>query len=458
MDDARSLFICNICNDYLNDPVNLPCHCTVCNHHLTKNEITCQSCNETFALPHEGIRENKKLKQIIERGGHLTEEERNFKQSIEKSIESIEDLFEAYNLKETEFDHLHSAHFQKLEESINERSKLFKAKIDEITNGMIDKLKISKAKYEENKLLNRPYSNAEEFHKILNKFKIMNPRQKEIYKMKYELDYNVSTLKARLGEIDLWKLELEKYKLTEFKCEKRLLKPYFGSLKHHEVKTESVKTEFISSETKIDKSSPPCSEFSLKQKESIDITPVQSSNSEITILNNKLPTLAPKNFIENIPYTNEVDKETPDVIETKRPRKCLNEYHREILESVFLNQTQYPDQNLLCDLSKKLKLPSLSVQTWFRNKRLSLKMNVQRKFYRPRMRIFKTQEQIKVLEEAFEKNKFPKGSIVRKLAEKLKLPDLSVSQWFANTRNKKNISKGKIPKLEALSKTNNNFS
>jgi hypothetical protein len=453
MDDARSLFICNICNDYLNDPVNLPCHCTVCNDHLTKSEIKCQSCNETFVLPHEGIRENKKLKQIIERGGHLTEEERNFKQTIEKSIESIEDLFEEYNLKETEFDRLHSAHFQKLEESINERSKLFKAKIDEITNGMIDKLKISKAKYEENKLLNRPYNNTEDFQNLLNKFKNMNRRQKEIYKMKLELDYNLSTLKSRLGEIDLWKVELKKYKLTEFKCEKRLLKPYFGSLKHHEVKTEIVKNEFITPETKLDKSSSSCSEFSLKQKE-LDIASIQSSNSEITILSNRLPTLPSRNIIENIPYKNKIDEDTQDVIETKRPRKCLNDYHREMLENIFLNQTQYPDQNLLYDLSKKLKISSIAVQNWFRNKRVSLKINLQRKFYRPRMRKFKTQEQIKVLEEAFEKNKFPTGSIVRKLAEKINLPDLTVYQWFANTRNKKNISKGKNSEVGSFKQDN----
>ena len=40
-------------------------------------------------------------------------------------------------------------------------------------------------------------------------------RIKEIYKMKLELDYNLSTLKARLGEIDLWKVELEKYSSYE---------------------------------------------------------------------------------------------------------------------------------------------------------------------------------------------------------------------------------------------------
>ena len=48
--NLKESLICNICKNFLHDPVYLPCHCYVCNDHVLTNDnkIKCLNCNEGF--------------------------------------------------------------------------------------------------------------------------------------------------------------------------------------------------------------------------------------------------------------------------------------------------------------------------------------------------------------------------------------------------------------------------
>lgn len=436
---TKLLFICNICNEYLKEPMSLPCHCTICKHHLdvSKGKIECHTCNEIHSIPHDGIKENKLVRKIMEEGGHLPEEEKNAKTNILKRLESIEELYNQYILKETEFDKIHSTHFQNLEQSINERCVQLKAKLDEIASDMIGRLKASKNIYEEQKFLNRPYSKLEDLHCFLNKFKTPTPHYKQVTKINFELDSVLAMIKARMVEIDSWRAGLDGYQLTEFKCEKKLLKPYFGSLKHHEVKMDLIKSEQCLNEIVFEKSTPSNTEFTSQNLDNFQMeTNRDESFKRVNgVLNNKLPTATLLN-------RNDLNNDSNEIVETRRPKKSLNQHQRENLENVF-KTTHHPDMNMISELSKKLKLSSITIKTWFGNKRACLKKRFSRttNFRQIGARHKKTQKQIDELEKVFERNKFPTKNCARRISEKIGLTEMSVYQWFVNTRAKRGISK-----------------
>ena len=70
----NSVYVCELCKNYYDDPIHLPCHCTICKFHLKEfilvdhNLVKCpiELCQKLFEYPINGyFAENIKMKNAI---------------------------------------------------------------------------------------------------------------------------------------------------------------------------------------------------------------------------------------------------------------------------------------------------------------------------------------------------------------------------------------------------------
>ena len=410
--DQRSFFICHICQNILNDPYYLPCHCLVCKHHLDKKRIECKSCNKIFSLPHEGIKENSQLKILIENDAYLTEEEKRLKQAMKNSTLFLEELFKKFQNREREFDTLHTLHFKKLEDTINDRYERMVKQLVEIKDELHEKLKESRKNYQDKLALNRPFGSKDDFKNVIDTFKNPNLHSRNAEQIYAKLEHSIELIKTRIEAIDLWEAGLVSYQLSSFKSEKKYLKQMYGILK---LKSTFIKTESFEEPSKTELSPPiiPNAEPQCKQIKLID---ANQSNllSNIDIK----PILVNSEFIAS-------------KVRRRRRRNPFSFFQREYLESFYRNETSLPNLAQIDEISKKLNLSSLKLSLWFQKKRYQSKFVSVKK----RNRIVKSNEQVRALELAYEKSKKPKKCEIKKLAHSVNLPEQTVYQWFTNTRN-----------------------
>ena len=88
MDNLKKTdFQCLICNKILNDPIDLPCNCTIFHKHLKDDSvknglIKCGTCNEEFLVKDLKIKVNKIAKLFLDSEQHLGNEEKQLKSEV----------------------------------------------------------------------------------------------------------------------------------------------------------------------------------------------------------------------------------------------------------------------------------------------------------------------------------------------------------------------------------------
>lgn len=425
--DTRSFFICNICNNFLNNPYYLPCHCLVCKHHLyRKSSIECIKCSKKFSLPHDDVKENAQLKNLIESGFYFTEEEKKLKQSLNKSVTLLQELYKEFQEKDNEFDKLHKVHFDKLGEEIKIRHMQLVSQADEIKNELLEKLNESRKLYLSSKVLNRPYSADNDFDLILERFKTPNLQIRNAETVYAELEQNFDLLKSRIKCINEWKSGLNNYNLSEFKCEKRFLKQFIGFLKHKEIKLENSDGHVSTSVSNTMPIVTPMVSNSLK-------TSSQKSPEKETI----------KLVVANNPFQ---DVESVDIKPVFAPiqKRRFTKYQpftfqqREVLLSFFNKTNTKPDIKQREELATQINSSHTKVCMWFaneRSKRSKVKYtSINNNNIKPKLK--KTAEQIQILENSFKLRTRPSLTTIKKIAKQTKLPEKTVQQWFINQRAK----------------------
>lgn len=241
---SRQPFVCSFCQDSLRDPVNLACSCTICECHIKNaSRIECKNCEKIYYLPDPRIKENTRLRKLI------IKEKRNLARSdetqtsscfteIKKSIDEVKELFEKYDMESLSFDKMHESHFKKLENDIYTRRFQLKQIVDEIANDMLEKLSTSKSNYQQQKILNKPYEDKEDFDELIEQVDSVNNKYHK--ESLHVLNQNMNMLKSRLVELEKWKVGLKSYCLKFGTLnDKRTLKPIFGFLKHKTTPNEN---------------------------------------------------------------------------------------------------------------------------------------------------------------------------------------------------------------------------
>ena len=120
-----SLFVCEVCSDYLKDPVNLPCHCVTCESHVNTRSLTkcpLKSCGKVYAHAEIAFTANTKMRQAMERDEHLSERERALKARL---------------VAASQFSEANSKHFGGARAQIEIRRRTLKQNIDSIADTLV---------------------------------------------------------------------------------------------------------------------------------------------------------------------------------------------------------------------------------------------------------------------------------------------------------------------------------
>jgi hypothetical protein len=367
---------------------------------------------------------------------------RTFKKNIRKSIESIEELYKQYVIKSSEFEHVHSIHLNELEEEIKRRSEEFKATIDDIASRMIRKLKESRAIYERQNALNKPFKTREHFNESLKRFKNQNVIDQNAAELvNRELTKHRTSIKKSMCEIDFWNDSVQKYHLTDFTCEmsknKTNVRLYLKGARNKNDVNRSQIVQQHNDQSNTNSSVNNLTNRLNRRAPSIECINEASSNFGLESQSNLSTCLSMSSKRTR-------NNDDPDVMIIKRPRSSFSSGQKKILEATF-KETKYPTNDLFKQLSEKLKVPVLQISRWFQNSRSNLdsrsdKINNKRIRIRP--------EQAIVLNEKFANSKYPK---VSRLAESLDLPEIYIQNWLSTKKNKEKIkSKAKPFKKEPI--------
>ena len=145
---------CSYCLRILKIPMSLPCVCeNICYEHLAElrfanaNQIKCSSCHKQFDLSEHDLKENKKLKSLIDKEAHLSDTEKDLKCLLEQSIkDKYEKLLDLEERKNEAILESHN-HFQEIRRKIDLQREELKDEIDKISLAMIEQTKAIEASY-----------------------------------------------------------------------------------------------------------------------------------------------------------------------------------------------------------------------------------------------------------------------------------------------------------------------
>lgn len=222
----KSDLVCPICKEIFNNPVFFPCHCTFCKQHVEeflnkeKELCKCPLCKEESPIPKQ-FKENSRIKTIIEKDGHLNEEEKMLKKSIEEIPIEYERIVNEIQTKEREFELIRFDHFADIRRSIDLRRENLKLAIDKIAEEMIDEVKILEESYkrkilENNKIKYEKEEIENENTNLIKLFRNPDILLSSMERSKAKLEQKLKEVIEKQKKFQEFKDELKKYKFEKF--------------------------------------------------------------------------------------------------------------------------------------------------------------------------------------------------------------------------------------------------
>jgi len=205
--------ICSDCSKILDQPVILPCSDTICHAHILEprvvkqNNYKCLSCGEEFDLSESAslIRPNKCMQKLIDNERHLSEAERELKQTIESSLDALNQLCDEFCQVKLKLDQACHERMADVRRKIDLHREELKSRIDEIALEMIEQTK--KFESENAIYLNEKFAatlafeaNAQSLdearHALKEKFRDPNASLDSIRQIRLEHDECIDNLKV----------------------------------------------------------------------------------------------------------------------------------------------------------------------------------------------------------------------------------------------------------------------
>lgn len=234
----KAFLMCKICGNFFVDPIYLPCHCISCKSHLFEMEkehniVKCTICEKSNQIPTEGYREHKEFNEYIREEKHLTEKEKEIKNTIKLNSRNMQILVAQYKKNETEFNTYFKNYTDKLEVDIHKRRDELMELINSISDKLVnEKVKIVKdyftERMENNKIKLNTDSIKKEEEKLLGQFN--NEINIGLIEKKLEAQkIQMTEIKEKLSRFEPYKIKLNKYQFRVF-TKDRYKKSFFGRL------------------------------------------------------------------------------------------------------------------------------------------------------------------------------------------------------------------------------------
>ena len=208
--------LCQICNNILKDPIQLPCHCTICHAHLKTAKdglISCETCGDEFAVNNIECKVNKLAKKVLDAEDHLSSEEKELKKEIHELMLSFQRLRHQLGQEQNKFELKSHDHFAEIKRKIDIQREQLKEKIEAIYLAMIRQVEQDEAFYKRKLEESR---NIKEFdlsrvkESLDDEFRKIDLKIELVHQLKRENEANVNDLQARLEQLKLMSQQTEK--------------------------------------------------------------------------------------------------------------------------------------------------------------------------------------------------------------------------------------------------------
>lgn len=143
---VRKLATCDICGNFLNTPITLPCHNVVCEFHLKdsfsfKNDkIKCSLCNKDHEIPENGFEKHQKIMDLIESNVHLYDHEKAFIEKMKTLIENYENILDKTKSSKLDTKIMLEERTADIKNKIDLDIENLKLKLDEIRDELFEKI------------------------------------------------------------------------------------------------------------------------------------------------------------------------------------------------------------------------------------------------------------------------------------------------------------------------------
>ncbi len=241
---------CLICNKILNEPIYLPCCCTICHMHLKDDSvkyglIECGKCSKDFLVAEINITTNKFIKNYLDTEEHLSTEEKELKLQILDLIDKIQELYVDFikNSQKAELDFYYE--LSELKVQILAKSK---DKKDEIVLNLIKKV-MEKEEYFYGMLKEiMKFDLGNEREKLDDLFRNVDLTIEQIKQFKLDIENGINRLKSKIHSLKPFKNSVKKHKFEVFEdIDKLAFDSDFG-MHANEFKQRRTKTTYPESE------------------------------------------------------------------------------------------------------------------------------------------------------------------------------------------------------------------
>ena len=243
--------VCPICQKILNEPVQLPCFCTICNAHLTDQTVSkegfikCVTCKEDFDVANSRCKENKLAKILLEGDGHLTEPEKAAKLNILNTFERI--MAMQNQLRNTNDQGLIELncfeHFGEIKRKLDIQREVLKAQVDDLSQCETRKTerndKFFRQKLAELREM-RDFNMSNQRHILDDEFRNVNLDITHVVRLKEESQSILALLKTKMAELNQLTNQI---RACRFEANsKPVVKSTYGQMKFREYKVYLLST------------------------------------------------------------------------------------------------------------------------------------------------------------------------------------------------------------------------
>ena len=228
----KSDLACSICHMIIHDPIDFPCHCTICHKHLKDDSvkdglITCVNCDEEFVVKDLKYKANRYVKTILDSEDYLSDEEKSIKRNLYTLTYQFEELYFQFKQEHSAFELNSHEHFAEIKRQLDIHREALKEKIDEIYMAMIKQA-------EENEQIFKRKLNVNEFdadkerERLDETFRNVELTIVKARQLQEASQTNFSDLQSKMEELNFVSSQIRK---CAFEANKDFAKSSFGHLK-----------------------------------------------------------------------------------------------------------------------------------------------------------------------------------------------------------------------------------
>ena len=197
---------CKQCQRIFEEPVFLPCMCTVCHAHLreaslntSNGMIECRVCKLAFDVKSFDAKENTHAKLIVEANDHLSDQEKELHTELTSLVDQYQLVYEQLSKDLQRIDKFSEDKFAQIRQQIDLQRQILKSKIDLMASEMLEKTNKTEFYYKEQfRMASVPFSVDTERSRMSDAFRQINLVVDRAEELKKSSHVEVDKMQAKI--------------------------------------------------------------------------------------------------------------------------------------------------------------------------------------------------------------------------------------------------------------------